>query len=108
MYHSPKESHPFCIKRYNLAKHYVKNIILNLDRQWIVHAEYSSYAIIECLHYEGVNCYYQVPFKTFREREKFRICVTSAYSIDNKPSGEKVGFFLIASKLITNRSLPHP
>ena len=108
MYHSPKESRPFCIKRYNLAKRYLKNMILNLDRQRIVHAGYSSYAIIECLNDEGESCYYQVPFKAFRERKKLRIHVTSAYPVDNKLGGGKVGFFLIASKLIANSPLPHP
>lgn len=108
MYHSPKESRPFCKVRYGLAKHYLKDMILSLDRQRIIHAGYGSYAVIEVLNEEGEQCYYHVPFKAFRERKKLRIHVTSAYAVSNKPGGGKVGFYLIASKLLAGKALPHP
>lgn len=47
MYHSPKESRPFCKSRYNLAQRYLKDLVLSLDRQRIIHAGYGSYAVIE-------------------------------------------------------------
>lgn len=85
MYHSPKESRPFCKNRYGLAQRYLKDMILSLDRQRIIHAGYGSYAVIEALNDEGERCYYHVPFKAFRERKKLRIHVTSAYAVDAKP-----------------------
>jgi len=108
MYHSPKESCPFCKNRYGLAQRYLKDMILSLDRQRIIHAGYGSYAVIEALNDEGERCYYHVPFKAFRERKKLRIHVTSAYAVDAKPGGGKVGFFVIASKLLAGKPLPHP
>lgn len=108
MYHSPKESRPFCKNRCGLAQCYFKNMILSLDRQRIIHAGYGSYTMIEALNDEGECYYYYVPFKAFRERKKLRIHATSAYAVNAKPRGGMVGFFVIASKLLAGKSLPHP
>ena len=106
MYHSPKESRPFCKNRYGLAQRYLKDMILSLDHQRIIHAGYGSYAVIEALNHEGERC--PRPLQSVPGTEKLRIHVTSAYAVDAKPGGGKVGFFVIASKLLAGKPLPHP
>ena len=108
MYTSLKENRPFCKVRYELAKRHLKKTIFSLDKQFICHAGYGSYAVIETLNEQGETCYYYVPFKVFREKKKFRIHVTSAYPVDSKPYGGKVGFFSIAYNLLSGKSLPKP
>ncbi|MGK6328110.1 stationary phase growth adaptation protein [Erwinia sp. DT-104] len=108
MYPSPRESRPFCKRRYLLAQRYLKNIILTLDKQRIIHAGYGSYAVLEVLDEESRSIYYHVPFKVFRENKKFRLHITSAYPVMEKPGGKKVGFYVIAYNLAHNKPLPHP
>ncbi len=108
MYNSTKESRPFCRIRYELAKCYLKKTIFSLDEQFICHAGYGSYAIIETLNGKNEVCYYYVPFRVFREKKKFRIHVTSAYPVDSKLPKGKVGFFRIAYNLFNGKTLPIP
>ncbi|MGL6142759.1 MAG: stationary phase growth adaptation protein [Enterobacterales bacterium] len=108
MYHSPRESRPFCKLRYGLAKRYLREIMLSLDQQRIIHAGHGSYAVVEVLNEEGERCFYHVPFKAFREKKKLRLHVTSAYPVTARPGGGKVGFYVIAHNLMTGKSLPHP
>ncbi len=108
MYNSTKESRPFCRIRYELAKLHLKKTIFSLDKQVVCHAGYGSYAIIETLNRQNEICYYYVPFRVFREKKKFRIHVTSAYPVDSKPTGGKVGFFRISYNLFNGKTLPTP
>ncbi|EDV0069689.1 hypothetical protein XZ90_003067 [Salmonella enterica subsp. enterica] len=91
-----------------MAQRYLKDLVLSLDSQRIIHASYGSYAVIEALNEKGESCFYHVPFRAFRERKKLRIHVTSAYAVDSRPGGGKVGFFVIANKLLAGKPLPHP
>lgn len=108
MYTSLKESRPFCRVRYALAKQYLRGAILSLDKQFIFHAGYGSYAVVETLNNAGEPCYYYVPFKIFREKKTFRIHVTSAYPVDSKPHKGRVGFYNIAYNLLNGKKLPQP
>ncbi|WP_447874500.1 stationary phase growth adaptation protein [Serratia fonticola] len=108
MYDSPRESRPFCRVRYGLAKRYLRDIVLSLDRQRIVHAGHGSYAVVEALNDAGESCFYHVPFRAFRENKKLRLHVTSAYPVATMPGGGKVGFYVIAHNLMTGKRLPHP
>jgi len=110
MYHGPRESRPSCHVRYGLAKSYLRLIISNLGspEALVRHAGWESYATAKIIDSSGTELWYLVPFKVFRERKKFRIHVTSAYPIAEKPGGDKVGFFTIAHNLKAGKALPKP
>lgn len=108
MYSTGKEKRPFCERRYQLAKKYLRDIICSLGQQKVIHAGYGSYATVEVELENGETGYYFVVFKAFREAKKFRLHVTSAYPIDTKPAGAKVSFFVIARNLKANKPLPQP
>lgn len=111
MYYAPNSARPFCYKRYELAKKHLRNIIDNLGapETIVTHAGYGSYATCEILTETGNTIWYFVPFTVYREKKKFRIHVTSAYPLDEKPGHKgKVGFFKIAHNLKNNKKLPAP
>lgn len=108
MYHAPKESRPFCERRYELSRAHLPDIVTNLGTAWISHARRGSYATVRVLDKDGTHLWYYVPFKVFRQQKKFRIHITSAYPMDKKPGGEKVGFFTIARNLRNGKKLPKP
>lgn len=108
MYHAPKASRPFCQRRYGLAKKYLKSCILSLDKMKVFHAGYGSYAVFDVVDDSGNSINYFAPFTVFRENNKMRLHVTSAYPLTDKAGGEKVGFLKIAHNLLKGRPLPHP
>lgn len=110
MYSAPKETRPFCFKRYELSKNYLKTIITNLGGPQIkvTHAGHSSYAAQHIINADGSNFWYFVPFKVYKHEKKFRIHVTSAYLLDTEPGGGRVGFFTIAHCLKNGKNLPKP
>lgn len=110
MYHSPRESRPFCRVRYSLARTYLRLVVANLGSPEAIvrHAGWESYATARIVDGVGSEQWYMVPFKVFRERKKFRIHVTSAYPVAEKPGGDKVGFFTIAHNLKAGKALPKP
>ncbi|MFH7588108.1 hypothetical protein [Oceanimonas smirnovii] len=110
MYHAPKEARPFCYRRYGYAKKYLRKVIesLGTPETRVVHAGYGSYAAVEITDDEGNQLWYFVPFKVYKERKKFRLHVTSAYPLDERPGGGKVGFFTIVNNLRLGKPLPKP
>lgn len=108
MYHSQKDSRPFCYRRYALAKRHLKAIVLGLPKISVIHAGYGGYAAYETLDDAGNTFWYLVPFKVFRAKKKYRIHVTSAYPVYEKPGRGKVNFFTVANCLRMGRPLPHP
>ncbi|WGA68578.1 stationary phase growth adaptation protein [Escherichia fergusonii] len=108
MYHAPKESRPFCERRYNLARLHLKKAILSLSEGKVIHAGYGSYAVIEVDIGEGSKEFYFVAFKAFREKKKLRLHITSAYPVTEKPNGRSVKFFTIAYNLLRGKPLPKP
>jgi len=108
MYHAPKASRPFCRRRYNLAKQYLKDCVLRLDEMQVFHAGYGSYAVLKVVDDDGVSVDYFAPFTVFKEKNRMRLHVTSAYPMTTKSGGKKVGFLKIAHNLMTGKKLPHP
>ena len=108
MYHALKASRPFCRRRYDLAKRHLKTCILSLDKMQVFHAGYGSYAVFNVVDENGVCVNYFAPFTVFREKNKMRLHVTSAYPLTTKAGGQKVGFLKIANNLLKGKSLPHP
>ena len=74
----------------------------------VIHAGYGSYAVVEITVNEGESEFYFVPFKVYRERKKLRLHVTSAYPVNERPSGKPVSFFKIAHNLLRGQPLPKP
>lgn len=108
MYHGPRESRPFCFRRYNLAKAHLRSCILNLGTMKVVHAKRGSYAVFDVIDESGNKVNYFAPFIVFREDKKFRIHVTSAYPVTTKIGGDKVKFLTIAHNLKLGKKLPRP
>jgi hypothetical protein len=107
MYHTDKDSRPFCYVRYNLAKVHLKAIIENLGSQSAIvrHAGYESYATTKII-FGDEDFWYLVPFKVYRENKKFRLHITSAYPVSEEAGGGKVKFFTIAHNLKMGKKLP--
>lgn len=108
MYHAPKESRPFCDRRYALARQFLRDIIQTLGVRKVMHAGYGSYAAVEVQLDNGETGFYYVVFDVFREKKKFRLHVTSAYPVEAKPGGKTVSFFVIAYNLSVGKKLPEP
>lgn len=108
MYHAPKDSRPFCQRRYSLAKTHLRSAIQSLGTSKVIHAGYGDYAVVEVDLGEGETEYYFVAFSAFREKKKLRLHIKSAYPMAEKPSGKSVKFFTIAYNLLRNKQLPHP
>lgn len=108
MYFSPREQRPFCDIRYSLGKQFLRDIIESLGVRKVMHAGYGSYAVVAVELPDGATVYYFVVFKVFRERKKFRIHVTSAYPVTEKPNGHLVSFFTIACNVVSGKKLPRP
>ncbi len=108
MYDAGKDSRPFCKIRYALARDKLRAIIEGLGNSKVIHAGYGSYAVVEITVNEGESEFYFVPFKVYRERKKLRLHVTSAYPVNERPSGKPVSFFKIAHNLLRGKPLPKP
>ncbi|KZK68672.1 stationary phase growth adaptation protein [Shewanella baltica] len=112
MYFAPKDERPFCLRRYELSKQYLRGIVENLGTSnvKVFHAGYGSYATTKILTEENQELWYMVPFRVFKENKKYRIHITSAFPTDineGKDKG-KVGFFKIAYNLSIGKELPKP
>lgn len=112
MYYAPKDQRPFCQHRYELSKRYLRQIVESLGSSGVrvFHAGWGSYATTKIISDEGEELWYMVPFKVFKEKKKFRIHITSAYSVGANEGKSKgtVGFFKIAHNLRQGKQLPKP
>lgn len=110
MYHTLKESRPFCFVRYELSKKYLRQIVdaFGDKKTRIGHAGYGSYASVTINTEEEGQIIYFVPFKMYREKKLMRIHITSAYPEDVMPKLDKVNFFNIAKNLRLGKPLPKP
>ena len=109
MYTGPKESRPFCIKRYSLAKQHLRDIIdrLGSGTVKVSHGGYGSFAATKILTPEGVESWYFVSFKAYKHQKRFRLHIMSAYPVEERPRDKKVGFFKIAHGVKVGK-LPKP
>ena len=107
-YPAPRETRPFCVMRYQLAKTHLVTIIEGLGHRGclIKDAGYESYITTKILNEAGEECWYHVPFRVYRERKKYRLHVMSAYPASEPRGGGKVGFFTIAYNLRMGKRLP--
>ena len=107
-YCAPRETRPFCPKRYTLAKTHLTTIIENLGSKayTIKDAGYESYITTKIITDEGKEIWYHVPFKVYRENKKYRLHVMSAYPAEEQRGGGNIGFFKIAYNLHMGKALP--
>lgn len=109
MYHTQRESRPFCKIRYALSKRYLADIIRQLPQLHIGFAGYDNFATVKILDEESQQAlYYKVTFVTYRFEKKLRLHITSAYPINQWEKLKPVGFFRIAHNLLRNKPLPKP
>ncbi|EFO5895668.1 stationary phase growth adaptation protein [Salmonella enterica] len=108
MYFAPKDKRPFCERRYELARSYLRQIVDGLGSSKVTHAGYGSYAVVEVDLAEGETEFYFVAFRAFKEKKKLRLHITSAYPVTERTGGQKVSFFKIAYNLLAGKPLPHP
>lgn len=108
MYDAGKDKRPFCYRRYELAKAHLRRIVENFGDPKVVvtHAGYGSYATAPIIDENDNPIWYFVPFAIYKEKKKFRIHVTSAYPMTERPGGGKVGFFKLAFNLKSGKPLP--
>ena len=110
MYSAPRESRQFNFERYQLSKQ-LPSIIKSLgDKETLVcHAGYGKFATVKILDSNGREVDYYVVFAVFTEVKKLRLHVQSAYpKYEGIGKVKKVGFFVIAKKLLDNKKLPKP
>jgi hypothetical protein len=75
----------------------------------VFHAGYGNYATVKVSDLNGVEVDYLVVFVVFKKSKKLRLHVASAYPIYKRIGKQKkVGFFVIANKLLNNQKLPKP
>ncbi len=111
MYRSGREDRPFCRRRYHLARTYLREMIDNLphvEKVTIQHGGYGGYLATEKVDENGGMIWYLVSFKAYTWQKKYRLHITSAYPVDEKPGGGKVKFFTIAHNLAPGKPLPKP
>ncbi len=110
MYHTPRESRPFNLQRYQLSKQ-LPQIVESFGKPDVLvcHAGYGNYAVVSLESLDGKARHYFVVFKAFREMKKLRLHIISAYPLETRPGKcKKVRFFTIAANLLKNKLLPHP
>lgn len=107
-YHAPKESRPFCQRRYDLARAYLCEIVESLGSPdyIITDAGYGSYLTAKVVDENGNEMWYHVPFKIYRQHKKYRLHVMSAYPAEERRGAGKIGFFKIAYNLRMGKKLP--
>lgn len=107
-YAAPKESRPFCQRRYSLAQRYLCQIIENLGSPdyIITDAGYGSYLTAKIVDEAGDETWYHIPFKVYRHQKKYRLHVMSAFPAEERRGAGKVGFFKIAYNLRMGKPLP--
>ncbi len=109
MYHSDRESRPFCFKRYRLAVKYLRDIIKNLDKSKIGFAGYDNFATIKVIDEETQQeKYYKVTFVMYRFQKKLRLHITSAYPIDAWQKLKPISFFKLAENTQLGKKVREP
>ena len=109
MYHSNKESRPFCFKRYNLASKYLKTIVNNLSKERVGFAGYDNFAMIKVIDEETQQeKYYKVTFVMYRLQKKLRLHITSAYPIENWQKLKPISFFKLAENTQLGKKIKEP
>jgi len=110
MYHAPKESRPFNFERYELSKK-LPQIINSLAQPHILirHAGHGRFATVKISDRMGNEVEYYVFFTVFKEKNKLRIHVVSAYlTPDGLGKVKKIGFFTIAHNVLHNKPCKIP
>ncbi|MCK5719835.1 MAG: hypothetical protein KAH84_07790 [Thiomargarita sp.] len=96
-------------KRYELSKH-LPEIVKTLPDQFCYHGGYSRYCSCKIQKpntYEKM--YYQVVYRTWKERGKMRFHIESAYPLEGKLGKvKKVNFWVICYNLLKGKNLPKP
>ena len=109
MYSAKRESRNFNFERYELSKQ-LPSIVTSLgNRETLVcHAGHDKHAVVRLLNSNGYEVDYFVPFVAFKESDKLRLHIQSAYPKPDIGKIQKVGFFTIANNLLLNKKLPRP
>jgi hypothetical protein len=109
-YKAPRESRAFNLERYEFSKYLPKIIASLAERSTLVcHAGYGKFAIVRVVDSRGNEVDYFVVFTVFKEEKKLRLHVQSAYlKYEGVGKIKKVGFFVIARNLLSNKKLPSP
>jgi len=104
---SKNDTRAFCLDRYKLSMH-LPTIIDTLPEQYFYHGGYGRYCC--CKVTEGnQDVFYQVVYRTWKERGKMRFHIESAYPLSEWPNKtKKVRFWVICHNLLKNKKLPKP
>ena len=98
MYPYPSDKRAFDITRFKLSKHLPK-IIEALPEQFCYHGGYSRYCCCKIDQENGAKIYYQVVYRTWKERGKMRFHIESAYPLQKRLGKvKKVNFWIICYK----------
>ena len=99
---------PFNLERYELSK-YLPDIIATLPEQFCFHGGHSKYCTSKVETLDGAEKYYQVVYRTWKERGKICFHIESAYPLNDKLGRvKKVNFWSICYNLVRNKKLPQP
>lgn len=110
MYQTPKENRPFNLERYELSKQ-LPQIINSLAQSHILirHAGHGRFATVKISDKMGNEVEYYVFFTVFKEKNKLRIHVVSAYlRAEGLGKLKKIGFFTIAYNVLHNKPCKIP
>ena len=103
-----KDLRLFDKERYELSK-YLPEIIKTLPEQFCYHGGYSRYCSCKIQRSDHEEIYYQVVFRTWKERGKMRFHIESAYPLQDKLGKvKKVNFWVICHNLLRGKKLPKP
>ncbi|HCH24119.1 MAG TPA: heat-shock protein [Oceanospirillaceae bacterium] len=98
----------FDIQRYELSLN-IPQIIATLPNQFCYHGGYSRYCSCKIHTKDGASLYYQIVYRTWKQKGKLRFHIESAYALPSRPSkAKKVNFWVICHNLLHGKKLPLP
>lgn len=108
IYPFPSDKRLFDKTRYELSKH-LPQIIATLPNQFCYHGGYSRYCSCKIKQDNGIEIYYQVVYRVWKEHGKIRFHIESAYLLNEKLGRvKKVDFWVICHNLLHSKKLPKP
>ena len=108
LYPYPQDLRIFDKSRYELSK-LLPQIIENLPDQFCYHGGYSRYCSCKIEDETGSKTFYQVVYRTWKEKGKMRFHIESAYPLPNGVGKvKKVDVWIILHNLLRNKNLPTP
>ncbi len=108
IYPYPSDKRAFDLTRFTLSKR-LPNIVKTLPKQFCYHGGHSRYCSCKVEQENGVEIYYQVVYRAWKERGKMRFHIESAYPLQEKLGRvKKVDFWVICYNLLFGKPLPKP